>query len=88
MSGLYISGSFILDNDPYEQERFDILEDQQETILDEIEKWRENTIFKCDNDYKGKKVVYDRWYCKWGNRDASAKYISIDEAREYASHVK
>ena len=72
-----------LKNDPHEQNRLNVPEDQVQKITDEIEKWRENTIFQYDRDYKGKDlIIYKQWKCKWSNRKANAKYVSLEEAQE------
>jgi lipoteichoic acid synthase len=72
-----------LKNDPYELARFDVPDDQKQTIIDEIETWRENTNFQYDQDYKGKGILYGRWLCGWGNREAKAKYVSAEEAKKF-----
>ncbi len=77
-----------LEKDPYEQVRFDVPEEQKQAVADEIETWRENTIFQFNQEYKGKKIIYDKWLCRWSNRDASAKYISIQEAKEFRKRIK
>jgi phosphoglycerol transferase MdoB-like AlkP superfamily enzyme len=73
-----------LDKDPYEKERMDVPEEKAQAIIEEIGTWRENTVLQYDQDYKGKKIIFDRWLCKWGNRDSSAKYLNPEEVREFA----
>ncbi|MBN1974061.1 MAG: LTA synthase family protein [Sedimentisphaerales bacterium] len=73
-----------LKKDPNEQEKIDVPEDKKEAISSEIESWRENTVFQYDQEYKGKRIIYNRWLCSWGNRDSRAKYVTIEDAREFA----
>ncbi len=72
-----------LKNDPYEQNITDVPEEKAQKIIDEIQTWRESTIFQYDRDYKGKDfIIFNRWKCKWNNREATAKYISPEQAKE------
>ena len=73
-----------LEKDPYEKERIDLPEEKAQVIIDEIETWRENTIFQYDQDYKGKEIVFDQWLCKWSNRNSSAYFLEPEEAKEFA----
>jgi hypothetical protein len=77
-----------LKEDPYEQERMEIPEDKQQSFIEDIERWRENTIFQYDQTYKGKKILYDHWLCRWGNRQSNAKYISQEEAQKFNNRRK
>ena len=77
-----------LEADPYEQFREDVPEDEKQAIIDEIETWRENTIFQYDQDYEGRDILYDHWLCKWGNRYSTAKYVSKEEAEELLRKMK
>ena len=77
-----------LEKDPYEKERIDLTEGKAQVIIDEIETWRENTIFQCEQDYKGKTIVFDRWLCKWNNRNSSAYFLEPEEAREFVAKIK
>ena len=58
-------------------------EDGRQSFIEDIETWRENTIFQYDQNYEGKKILYNHWLCSWGNRQAKAKYISLEEAVKF-----
>ena len=60
--------------DPLELERIELPEQQVQKIVDEIVAWRKSTIFHIDQQRSGKKVLFDRWLCRWTNRVCSAKY--------------
>jgi arylsulfatase A-like enzyme len=60
--------------DPLELERMEPPEQQVQKIVDEIVAWRKSTIFQLDQQRSGKKVLFDRWLCRWTNRVCSAKY--------------
>ena len=77
-----------LETDPYELKQKYVPEDEKQAFIDEIETWRENTIFQYDQDYKGKDIFYGHWLCKWGNRYSTAKYVSTEEAIEFARKNK
>lgn len=77
-----------LQKDPYEKERMEVPEDKAQIIIEEIKTWRENTIFQYDQHYKGKKIIYDRWLCKWGNRNSDAKFLKPEEAKELKLKLK
>ncbi len=59
--------------DPLELERMEPPEQQVQKIVDEIVAWRKSTIFQLDQQRSGKKVLFDRWLCRWTNRVCSAK---------------
>ncbi len=77
-----------LQKDPYEKERIDIPEEQAQMIIDEIETWRENTVFQYDQDHKGKKIIFDRWFCKWGNRISSTEFLTLEEVQKFIEKNK
>jgi len=60
--------------DPLELVRMEPPEQQVQKIVDEIVAWRKSTIFQLDQQRSGKKVLFDRWLCRWTNRVCSAKY--------------
>jgi len=60
--------------DPLELVRIELPEQQVQMISDEIVAWRKSTIFRLDQQRSGKKVLFDRWLCRWTNRVCSAKY--------------
>ena len=51
---------------------------EREKIIDDINKWRQGTIFKIDQQQEGEKILFDRWQCIWDNRISSTKRISQD----------
>lgn len=73
--------------DPLELVRMKPPEQQVQKIVDEIVAWRKSTIFQLDQQRSGKKVLFDRWLCRWTNRVCSASYQakedSGDKAQEY-----
>ncbi len=60
--------------DPLELVRLELPEQQFQTIVDEIVSWRKDTIFWLDRQRNGKKVLFNRWLCRWTDRVCSAKY--------------
>jgi len=61
-------------SDPLELVRIELPEQQVQMIADEIVAWRKSTIFRLDQQRRGKKVLFDHWLCRWTNRVCSAKY--------------
>ncbi len=64
-----------LSADSLEQDRIEMDTQQSEKIANEIVTWRNNNIFLLGQQQTGKKVVFDRWLCRWSNRICSARYI-------------
>jgi len=60
--------------DPLELVRMEPPEQQVQKIVDEIVAWRKSTNFQLDQQRSGKKMLFDRWLCRWTNRVCSAKY--------------
>jgi arylsulfatase A-like enzyme len=67
-----------LGNDPLEQVRIELPEKQALDVVDEITEWRKGTIIHINQEKTGRKVLYDRWLCRWTNRVSSVKYIKKD----------
>lgn len=65
-----------INTDPFELARLELPEEQARRIADEIVKWRKSTIIQLDQQKTGKKVLFDRWLCRWTNRICSAKYYT------------
>jgi len=65
-----------INTDPFELVRLELPEEQARRIADEIVAWRKSTIFQLDQQRTGKKVLFDRWLCRWTNRICSAKYYT------------
>ena len=63
-----------LATDAGESARIELTDQQVCTIADQITAWRNGTIFRVDQQRSGKKMLFDRWLCRWTNRVASAKY--------------
>jgi len=66
--------SYDLEADPLELVRVELDEQQMQKVADEITAWRKETVFKPNQMRTGKKVLFDRWQCRWTNRVSSAKY--------------
>jgi lipoteichoic acid synthase len=76
--------SYDLQQDPEEMQRLEITEEQAAQIIDELNNWRDGSIFQPAAARVGKKVVvFDRWQCSWNNRKAWAKYSpDLDPGRQ------
>jgi lipoteichoic acid synthase len=68
--------SYNLRQDPEEMQRLEIPEGQAAQIIDELNNWRDGSIFQPMAARVGKKVVFDHWQCSWSNRKAWARYSS------------
>jgi arylsulfatase A-like enzyme len=62
-----------VNEDPLELTRIELSEEEVKRISDEIIGWRKSTIFRIDQQRSGKKVLFDRWTCKWTNRVSLCK---------------
>jgi phosphoglycerol transferase MdoB-like AlkP superfamily enzyme len=67
--------AYDIENDPLEEEGIELTEQQVEKISREIAEWRKGTIIRIDQEKTGRKLLYDRWLCRWTNRVSSSKYI-------------
>ncbi len=74
--------SYDLQQDPEEIEQLQIPEDQADGIIEEVNKWRDGSIFQPAAAKTGKKVVFSRWHCSWNNRKAWAKYSADLETEQ------
>ena len=63
-----------LSTDPHELNRIELSEQQLQKIADDVIMWRKSTIFLIKQKRTGKKLLFDRWLCRWTNRVSSAKY--------------
>jgi len=54
--------------------RIELPEQQVQEIADEIIAWRNNSVFRLDQEQAGEKMLFDYWLCRWNNRVSSAKY--------------
>ena len=59
--------------DPLELIRIELSAEEAKRISDEIIGWRKSTIFQIDQKSSGKKILFDRWICKWTNRVSLCK---------------
>ncbi len=60
--------------DPLELVRRELPEQQMQEVVDEIAAWRTETVFRPNQVRTGKKVLFDRWLCRWTDSVSSAKY--------------
>ncbi len=43
-------------------------------VAAEVLNWRRSTLFRLDQQPRGKALVFGTWLCKWAGRDSAAKY--------------
>ena len=60
--------------DPLELSRSELTEAEAQEVADDITRWRKSTILRLRQAKTGKKLLYDRWQCRWTGRVSSAKY--------------
>jgi len=65
--------------DPLELTRIELPEEEVKRISDEIIGWRKSTIFQIDQQRSGRKVLFNRWICKWTNRVSLSKIIKEED---------
>lgn len=68
-----------MSKDPLELTRIELSEEETKRISDEIIGWRKSTIFQINQQRSGRKVLFNRWICKWTNRVSLCK---ISKQRE------
>lgn len=66
--------AYDLSADPLELARVELPEQQAQRLADEIVAWRNDNVFRLDQQRTGEKVLFGRWLCRWTNRVSSAKY--------------
>jgi phosphoglycerol transferase MdoB-like AlkP superfamily enzyme len=64
-----------LEKDPLENVRIELTQERSAKVADEISIWRKGTIIRIDQEKTGRKILYDRWLCRWTNRVSSSKYL-------------
>ena len=64
-----------LRTDPFEIIKKELAEQEANKISKEIIAWRQGTILKIRQEETGRRVLFNRWLCRWDDRDANAKYI-------------
>ncbi len=62
-----------LANDPMELERIELAGEQAQQVASQVISWRENSVFKINQQKTGRIELYDKWQCRWTNRVSSAK---------------
>lgn len=65
--------------DPLELTRIELGGQRMQDIVDEICAWRRETVFRPSQMRTGRKLLFDRWLCRWTNRVSSAKYKKESE---------
>ena len=60
--------------DPLELSRTELTEAEAQQVADEVIRWRKSTILRLRQAKTGRKLLYDRWQCRWTGRVSSAKY--------------
>ncbi|NQT02040.1 MAG: LTA synthase family protein [Planctomycetes bacterium] len=68
-----------LSEDPLELTRIELAEEEVKRISDEIIGWRKSTVFQINQQRSGRKVLFDRWLCRWTNRVCSTKYLNKEK---------
>jgi hypothetical protein len=69
-----VATAYDLSTDPLELERIELDKQQSGKIVDEIAAWRRNSIFRLDQQQTGKRILFDKWLCRWSDRVCTAKY--------------
>jgi arylsulfatase A-like enzyme len=69
------TSAYDINSDPLERVRIELSEQRAREVADEIIAWRKSTILRLDQPKSGRKMLFDRWLCRWTNRVSSAKYI-------------
>jgi lipoteichoic acid synthase len=64
-----------LSTDPKERNRIELSQQESDEMSEEILRWRENTVFRIDQQRTGEKKLYDKWLCRWTDRVSSTKRI-------------
>ncbi|MBN1806428.1 MAG: sulfatase [Sedimentisphaerales bacterium] len=62
--------------DERELNRMELSGPESQKTASEIIAWRKSTILRINQKKSGRKVLFDRWLCRWTNRVCSAKYQS------------
>ena len=61
--------------DPLELTMIELDESRQGRLVSEILDWRQSTIFKLGQEQTGRKMLFDKWLCRWDDRVSSVKYV-------------
>lgn len=74
--------AYDLGTDPLELVSLDLPEQKAKKVAEEVVAWRQNSIFRINQQRTGKKVLFGRWLCRWTNRVSSAKYQKEDKSKK------
>lgn len=64
-----------LKRDSRELEQIPLEEAEAEILEQQISNWRQQSIFKINQQQTGQEILFDRWLCRWTDRVSSAKYL-------------
>ncbi len=67
-----------LKNDPGELNRIYLFEDRAQEVMEDVIAWRESTILKIDQNKTGRKLLFNKWQCRWTNRISSSRFVLND----------
>jgi hypothetical protein len=65
--------------DPRELNRVELTGPEAQRIASEIIDWRKSTILQINQQKRGRKLLFDKWLCRWTNRVSWSKYQSKRE---------
>ena len=65
--------------DPRETNRVELSGPEARRIASEIIDWRKSTILQINQQKRGRKLLFDKWLCRWTNRVSWSKYHSKRE---------
>jgi len=63
-----------LTEDPNEVTRKPLEARQADKIAESVRQWRRKSIFNPNQPPLGRKLLFNRWFCRWNHRKASASY--------------
>jgi phosphoglycerol transferase MdoB-like AlkP superfamily enzyme len=65
--------TYDLKTDPGESIRIDLSPEQANKISENIINWRDNTVFRIDQQQNGTQTVFGEWFCRWADRNTVIK---------------
>jgi len=66
--------AYDLSAEPLELVGIELPQQQGGRLADEIISWRKNSCFQLEQARTGKRILFNRWLCRWNNRVSWAKY--------------
>jgi arylsulfatase A-like enzyme len=63
-----------VDADPRELNRMELSGSEAQKIASEIIAWRKSTILQINQKKRGRKLLFNRWLCRWTDRVCWSKY--------------